>query len=250
MAAHPAWLAGFTDSTDEPAPPVPILLLDAFALERVGATAIRCAVIGCVGGELRLAPKSHLFHLPKLLIEAWQQIATRPLRSVRAEDFVLCAMDVFSASATGWQMWLRAMVHVRVADQAVHLEPLQSHGAVTVSAAVAQVAVRRSAAEAFDNPRAAREVTHHWWLPTLKRRILAALGAGETRNDLSRATAHGGKGEVRKHYKAGMENQLGALGFVVNTIVLWNTLYMGRVWRCSRRWGMTCYRRMSLGYRR
>ncbi len=168
MAAHPTWLEGFTVSTEEPAPHVPILLLDAFSLQRVTETAIRCAVIGCVGGELRLIPESHIYRLPKRLIEAWHKVARRPLRSVRATDFVLCAMDAFNASATDWQTWLRAMVHVRVADEAVHLEPLQSHGAVTVSAAVARVALRQSALDAFDNPRAAGEVTHHWWLPTLE----------------------------------------------------------------------------------
>ncbi len=168
MSASPAWLEGFTAFDDEPAPLVPILLLDAFILQRLGATAIRCAVIGCVGGELRLIPESHLHRLPKLLLEAWQRVESRALRSVRAEDFVLCAMDAFNITATGWHIWLRAMVHVRVANQEVHLEPLHAHGQVAVPSAVAEVAVRWSATDAFDNPRAAGEVTHHWWLPTLE----------------------------------------------------------------------------------
>ncbi len=46
----------------------------------------------------------------------------------------------------------------------------------------------------------------------------------ETRHSLARATAHGNQGEIRQHYEKGMEDQLGALGFIVNTIVLWNAL--------------------------
>ena len=55
--------------------------------------------------------------------------------------------------------------------------------------------------------------------PSCRRQILAALNAGETRNDLYRTTAYGGKDGMWKPCKAGIENQLGALGFVVNSIV-------------------------------
>jgi hypothetical protein len=37
---------------------------------------------------------------------------------------------------------------------------------------------------------------------------------------------HGRRGELRQRYREGQEDQLGALGLVVNAIVLWNTLYM------------------------
>ena len=37
---------------------------------------------------------------------------------------------------------------------------------------------------------------------------------------------HGKRGELRKHYREGQEDQLGALGLVLNMIVLWNTIYM------------------------
>jgi hypothetical protein len=43
---------------------------------------------------------------------------------------------------------------------------------------------------------------------------------------LTRAVFHGQHGEVRQRYREGQEDQLGALGLVVNVIVLWNTLYM------------------------
>ena len=47
-----------------------------------------------------------------------------------------------------------------------------------------------------------------------------------TREDGSRAVFHGKRGELRQRYREGQEDQLGALGLVVNIIVLWNTLYM------------------------
>jgi hypothetical protein len=34
-------------------------------------------------------------------------------------------------------------------------------------------------------------------------------------------------GELRQAYREGQEDQLGALGLVLNAIVLWNTRYMG-----------------------
>ncbi|WP_016674423.1 Tn3 family transposase, partial [Yersinia pestis] len=34
------------------------------------------------------------------------------------------------------------------------------------------------------------------------------------------------RGEIRKRYREGQEDQLGALGLVTNAVVLWNTLYM------------------------
>jgi hypothetical protein len=51
---------------------------------------------------------------------------------------------------------------------------------------------------------------------------------GERRHSLARAVFHGRKGEARKKYQEGLEDQLGALGLVVNMIVLWNTLYMNK----------------------
>ena len=41
-----------------------------------------------------------------------------------------------------------------------------------------------------------------------------------------KVTFHGQRGEIRKRYREGQEDQLSALGLVVNAIVLWNTLYM------------------------
>ncbi len=72
-----------------------------------------------------------------------------------------------------------------------------------------------------------------------RRRILIQLNKGESRHSLARATFFGQKGEVRQRYREGQEEQLGALGLVVNAIVLWNTLYMDRALEDMRERGMT-----------
>ncbi len=59
-----------------------------------------------------------------------------------------------------------------------------------------------------------------------RRRILTQLNQGEGRHGLGREVYHGRRGELRQRYREGQEDQLGALGLVMNAIVLWNTIYM------------------------
>jgi TnpA family transposase len=59
-----------------------------------------------------------------------------------------------------------------------------------------------------------------------RRRILIQLNRGEGRHQLARVIFHGKRGELRQRYREGQEDQLGALGLVVNLVVLWNTIYM------------------------
>ncbi|VVP31306.1 Tn3 family transposase [Pseudomonas fluorescens] len=59
-----------------------------------------------------------------------------------------------------------------------------------------------------------------------RRRILTQLNRGEGRHAVARAICHGQRGEIRKRYREGQEDQLGALGLVTNALVLWNTIYM------------------------
>jgi hypothetical protein len=59
-----------------------------------------------------------------------------------------------------------------------------------------------------------------------RRRILMQLNRGEGRHQLARVIFHGRRGELRQRYREGQEDQLGALGLVVNLVVLWNTIYM------------------------
>ena len=59
-----------------------------------------------------------------------------------------------------------------------------------------------------------------------RRRILTQLNRGEGRHELARIIFHGKRGELRQRYREGQEDQLGALGLVVNAVILWNTIYM------------------------
>jgi TnpA family transposase len=59
-----------------------------------------------------------------------------------------------------------------------------------------------------------------------RRSTLIQLNRGEGRHSVARAVFHGKRGELRQHYREGQEDQLGALGLVLNIIVLWNTIYL------------------------
>ncbi|MBC8751043.1 MULTISPECIES: Tn3 family transposase [Paraburkholderia] len=62
-----------------------------------------------------------------------------------------------------------------------------------------------------------------------RRSTLIQLNRGEARHGLARTVFHGKRGELRQRYREGQEDQLSALGLVVNVIVLWNTIYMEAV---------------------
>jgi hypothetical protein len=62
--------------------------------------------------------------------------------------------------------------------------------------------------------------------PNYRRRILTQLNRGEGHHRLARKCFHGQRGELRQRYREGQEDQLSALGLVVNALVLWNTRYM------------------------
>ena len=62
--------------------------------------------------------------------------------------------------------------------------------------------------------------------PAYRRTIHHLLSRGESRNSLARDVFHGQRGQIRKHYQAGQENQLDSLGIMINIIVLWQTLYI------------------------
>jgi TnpA family transposase len=83
-------------------------------------------------------------------------------------------------------------------------------------------------------------------------RMAAPGDRTEDRHKLVRAVFHGKRGELRQRYREGQEDQLGALGLVVNIIVLWNTLYMDaaveqlrRVSPCGRKMLSGCHRWFS-----
>ena len=47
----------------------------------------------------------------------------------------------------------------------------------------------------------------------------------ESRHRLARKIFHGQRGELRQAYPESQQDQLGALGLVLNAVVLWNTRY-------------------------
>lgn len=57
--------------------------------------------------------------------------------------------------------------------------------------------------------------------PVFRRRILSQLNIHEGRLKLARTIFYGSRGQLRKQYREGQEDQLGALGLVTNVIVLW-----------------------------
>jgi hypothetical protein len=61
-----------------------------------------------------------------------------------------------------------------------------------------------------------------------RRRILKYLNRQESRHTLARNLFHGDKGQLRQRYREGQEDQLSALGLILNVIALWNTVYTQR----------------------
>jgi TnpA family transposase len=60
---------------------------------------------------------------------------------------------------------------------------------------------------------------------TYRRTVHTQLTVQESRHRLARKIFHGQRGELRQRYREGQEDQLGALGLVLNAVVLWNTRY-------------------------
>jgi len=58
--------------------------------------------------------------------------------------------------------------------------------------------------------------------------ILTQLNHTEQRHKLARRVAYGNRGELKQTYREGQEEQLGALGLMLNLIVYWNTVYLDR----------------------
>ena len=59
-----------------------------------------------------------------------------------------------------------------------------------------------------------------------RQRILLQPNRGAGRHVLTLAVFHSIKGELRQDYQEVIMNQWGALGLVVNALVLWNTRYL------------------------
>lgn len=62
--------------------------------------------------------------------------------------------------------------------------------------------------------------------PDYRRQIKAQANLQEGRHALARKIFHGKNGQLYQNYQEGMEDQIGALGLVLNALVLFNTRYM------------------------
>ena len=72
----------------------------------------------------------------------------------------------------------------------------------------------------------------------------------EGRHDLARHVFQARRGDLRRAYHDGMEDQLGALGLVLNCITLWNTVYLDAALALPRRRPRPAARRGVSGARR
>ncbi len=61
---------------------------------------------------------------------------------------------------------------------------------------------------------------------TYRRKLNKQLTVQESRHRLARRICHGNGGQIRKAYREGQEDQLAALGLVVNAVALWNSRYL------------------------
>lgn len=59
-----------------------------------------------------------------------------------------------------------------------------------------------------------------------RRQMNRQLTVQESRHKLARDICHGRRGQIMQAYRDGQEDQLGALGLVLNAAVLWTTRYM------------------------
>jgi TnpA family transposase len=60
----------------------------------------------------------------------------------------------------------------------------------------------------------------------LRRETGVGLNRHEGRHSVARIIFHGNQGQLRQPYRDGQEDQLGALGFALNALVLWNAQYL------------------------
>ena len=64
---------------------------------------------------------------------------------------------------------------------------------------------------------------------TYQRRMNRQLTVQESRHRLGRKICHGNRGQIRQAYREGQEDQLAALGLVLNAVVLRNTRYLDAI---------------------
>ena len=71
-----------------------------------------------------------------------------------------------------------------------------------------------------------REANGPFGTAATRRATSVGLTRYEDRHSVARVIFHGNQGELRQPYREGQEDQLGALGFALNALVVWNAQYM------------------------
>ncbi len=67
---------------------------------------------------------------------------------------------------------------------------------------------------------------HYLCDESYRRRILTQVNHTEFRHKLARRLCYGNRGELKRSYREGQEQQLGALGLLLNIVIYWNTYYL------------------------
>ncbi|WP_354191000.1 Tn3 family transposase [Arthrobacter sp. UYCu712] len=73
--------------------------------------------------------------------------------------------------------------------------------------------------------------------PAYRREMKAMRNLQEGRHALARHIFHGREGKLHQAYRDGQEDQLGALGLVINCVTLWNTVYLDHALTALREQG-------------
>ena len=81
--------------------------------------------------------------------------------------------------------------------------------------------------------------------PPYRRGIKGMRNLQEGRHALAEKIFHGRRRELFQRYREGMEDQLGALGIVLNCVVLWNTVYIDAALSRLRAQGYSVETKMS-----
>ncbi|SQD97365.1 hypothetical protein FMEAI12_4020094 [Parafrankia sp. Ea1.12] len=76
---------------------------------------------------------------------------------------------------------------------------------------------------------------------THRRAVNTQTTVQESRHKLARTIFHGRRGQIYQAYREGQEDQLGALGLVLNAVVLWNTRYLDAAVTALRQAGHVVY---------
>jgi len=170
---------------------------------------------------------------------AWQRYVLRKDGSVDIHAYTFCMLNRLAAAIQRRDVFTKPSW--RYADPRANLlneSEWEAMRPVVSRSLVASAAARSRSADQRTRQNLSRGCTTAIEQPRRSIRNRQRQGR-KGRHSLARAVFHGKRGELRQHYREGQEDQLGALGLVVNMIVLWNTMYMEAAIQQLRKDGYT-----------